>query len=388
MKSFFTLTLIGLSLSCLSRETIKVVHYNIKELDSTKIQAGLRGESKQLQAAKNILKQFQPDILSINEVQYDYPNIPNSSYSSQGKNPEYLAKIFGIEYKSTAMFPANTGKNSKPKNGQYILKPTQEERVKYADLVNFGMFPGQYSMVGIFKYPVLRRKNIDSLPWIVFNSRIEPSDFSDAAGNSLPRTMPLFDKNFVDVTLDVNGEELHIILFHTVPAFGFGNPNTPNFERNKDQIKFLNWYLSASKPKWGIRPLGKGKTFIAMGDWNVDPESNNPGAEEIKKLLKKFKPFIKEKTITYRGSSFKEGGFTAQLDYMIFSRNIKIKSSSVYDPESKYQDVGCGNYTGEVPENMVLVDRSKTCKALVSKEYYELLTGSDHLPLYAEIEIR
>lgn len=369
-----------------SANTLKIVHYNIKELDSTKIRDGLKGKNTQLKAATNIVKSLSPDILSINEMQYDLPNIPNKKYQTEGQNPEFLAKIFGIDFKSTAFYPANTGTNSKPKNGEYILHPTAEDRAHYADLVNFGLFPGQYSMAGIFKYPIKRIKNYSQLPWKSFNRNLDLSKYTDGNGNPLPKNMSLFDKNFIDVTLDVDGKNVHVILFHTVPAFGFGNKKTPNFERNKDQIKFLSWYLTAEKTEYGITPI-KDKTFIAMGDWNVDPASKNPGALPLKKLLDQFTPFIKERVITYRGQNFKPNGWTAQLDYILFSKDIKIKNAGVYDPPSKFQDLGCGDINTKVPNDMILVKTEKDCKALVSKDYHELLTASDHLPLWAEIEI-
>lgn len=377
---------LGLFSTLACANSIKVVHYNIKELDSTKIQDGLKRDSEQLQAASNIVQMLNPDILSINEMQYDYPSVPNADYTSEGKNAEYLAQILGMEFTSTAFFPANTGRFSKAKAGEYVLKATAEDRAKYADLVNFGMFPGQYSMAGIFKYPVKSVKNFSNLPWKIFNKKIDLSKYADANGNALPEDMTLFDKNFVDVTLDINGKDVHVILYHTVPAFGFGNSKTPNFERNRDQIKFLSWYLRGRWKKFGIKPI-RGKTFIAMGDWNVDPESDNPGAKPLNKLLSKFNPFIKERVITYRGQSFKPNGWSAQLDYMLFSKDIKVKSAGVYDPESKFQDLGCEEGEVVIPEGMVVVNTSKTCRALVSEEYYELLTASDHLPLWAEIEL-
>ncbi len=367
--------------------TIKIVHYNIKEMDSTKIQKGLRGENEQLNFAKNIVKNLNPDILSLNEIQFDFPNIPTKDFKSKGKNVHYLAEIFDMSFESTAFFPANTGMLSRAKNGKYILHPTQEDREKYADLVNFGMFPGQYSMAGIFKYPLIEVKNFKRLPWRVFNRKIDLTPYADANGKPLPKNMSLFDKNFTVATLNIEGKEVHIVLFHTVPAFGFGNPKTPNFERNRDQIQFLKWYLTAKKMKFGIQPIG-GKTFIAMGDWNVDPESKNPGAKVLKSLLKTHQPWIKDKVITYRGSSFNPGGWTAQLDYILFSKDITVKAAGVYDPDSNYKDLGCKTTTPtEIPAGMVLVQRTKTCKALVSKEYFELISASDHLPLWAEIEL-
>ncbi len=382
--------------SCSSKAVrLKVVHYNIKELDSVKVKAGLK--NLQIKFSSEIVKSLKPDIFSINELQFDKIGNPNSSFTTEGENLTNLSKLFGFDpHKSFYSFnEANTGKNAKRKNGAYVLDPNKDERNQLADLINFGLIPGQYSTGGIFKYPIKSVKVFSDIKWRDFNPEINLSKFKDSLGNSLPLDMELFDKNFTDITLDVLGKDVHIILLHTVPAFGFGNKLTPNFKRNYDQLEFLTWYLTGKsefKHKLAIKPLDEKSRFIAMGDWNVDYQSTNLGAKKLKELYEKFSPWLKDHTNTYIGQKFETNNFQAQLDYILVSNNIKILNSGVYLPLEQREDLGCGRTPRKYKRfSKVLVsyqnNENQKCYAWVSKEFYKTKLASDHLPIWADLEI-
>ena len=83
IKLFLIVNLLHLPLA-LAKEgemILNLLHYNIKELDSSKILEGIQNE--QLDSAQKIIKKFPYDILSINEVQYDLPSVPNSSFKTK-----------------------------------------------------------------------------------------------------------------------------------------------------------------------------------------------------------------------------------------------------------------------------------------------------------------
>jgi len=371
-----------------------VLHYNIKELDSTKINKAREGKLAQLKYASEIIQKFSADIISINEIQYDKEDVPSTSFKTRGQNLRTLGKLSGLKNFNYSFDEANTGMNSKPGiNGEYILKPTASDRRNYADSVNFGMFPGQYSTGGIFKYPIKKRSIISSLKWRDFNPKINLNKYKDTNGNRLPVDMELFDKNFSDITLDVNGKEVHIILLHTVPAFGFGNKFTPNFERNHDQLEFLKWYLTGKskfKNNLKIKHLKKGTRFIAMGDWNVDPASTNPGGKIIKELGEKFTYVLTNNDKTYVGQNFGVDGYSAELDYILVSKNISVLKAGIHYPTSEREEIGCGPYTKQNRPNKVLVSYKqgpKVCKAWVSKEFYKTKKASDHLAIWAKLKI-
>jgi hypothetical protein len=123
--------------------TIKVTHCTNKELDSTNV----KNKTNQISQVKKVLQDFDLDILSINELQYDKINIPTNEYKTSGNNLETLAKLLNQRHLTTSTFDeANTGKNAKTKkDGSYYTQPNTTEARKHADQLNFGTIPGQYS---------------------------------------------------------------------------------------------------------------------------------------------------------------------------------------------------------------------------------------------------
>ncbi|MCH8091439.1 MAG: NAD(P)-dependent oxidoreductase, partial [Proteobacteria bacterium] len=51
---------------------LKVVHFNIMELDTVKLQ----NPNRQLKAVQVVLGQLPFDVLSVQEMQYDFPGVP------------------------------------------------------------------------------------------------------------------------------------------------------------------------------------------------------------------------------------------------------------------------------------------------------------------------
>lgn len=390
LSSFLTAYLFVFEVSA----SIRVVHYNIKELDSVK----LNKPAPQVDYAVKILKKLSPDILSINEIQFDIPGVPSKSYSSLGQNIKSLTDKIEMPLKSTSFFPANTGMNAKPSliDETYDRRLDRKDFGKYADLVNFGLFPAQYSSAGAFNYRKINEVIVSGLKWKDFNPNINLSLYADSEGNPLPQDMELFDKSFSDITLSINGKPVHIILLHTVPAFGFGNKKTPNLVRNRDQLKFLEWYLTGESSyrskDLSVKPLKDSDSFIAMGDWNVSRSAKKVGSDVIVNLGKRFKYWINKEVDTYVGQGL--SGTTKnsqQLDYILLSKDIKIKQAGVYFPEANRVELGCGNSALVRPTlfDHVLIKykkRGQECNATVSRDYFEVKKASDHLPIWVDIE--
>lgn len=394
MRLFFSLFVVCFFFVFDAEASIRVVHYNIKELDSTKI----LNKSQQVSYATKILKNLSPDILSINEIQFDLPGVPEKTYKSLGKNIKRIAEKIEMPLQSLSFFPANTGMNAKPSldDKAYNLRLDRKDFGKYADLVNFGLFPAQYSTAGAFNFRKINEVIVSGVKWKDFNPDINLSLYADSSGNPLPEDIELFDKSFSDVTLKINDKSLHVILLHTVPAFGFGNKKTPNLERNRDQLKFLEWYLTgeSSYPSkdLGLQPLKKTDSFIAMGDWNVSPSADKPGSDVIVSLGKRFNYWINKEIDTYVGQGLSGNTkYAQQLDYILLSNDIKIKDAGVYFPKANRVELGCGNAAiiRQAFVESVLIKYKKNgqvCSATVSRNYYEVKKASDHLPIWADIE--
>ncbi|PIP96461.1 MAG: hypothetical protein COW00_10465 [Bdellovibrio sp. CG12_big_fil_rev_8_21_14_0_65_39_13] len=374
---------------------IKLFHYNIKELDSQKLRDS---NHPQVQAVSEVLSHYSYDLLSVNEMQYDYPNVPNNLFQSTGDNLRQLLHRLGQDSKQFTMsfYPANTGfKASKKSNGQYAANFEDKESYKLADQESFGLFPAQYSTALASRFPVVRTIQNNSIKWREFNPKSNPSQYT-GGDKALNRNMPLFDKNFTDTVINVEGTEVHIITCHTVPAFHFGNKKSPNYVRNGDQLRFLEWYLTGStdiKVKLkGIAPLRASDKFIAVGDFNTDFQNKeNPGSEVIRRMQAKLKSAFPSRTYSYESDGFAPNPFKLRLDYVFYS-GLKVVDSEMITPSDERLFLGCDptipvQLAGKLPKEREIVsyfDKKKnlTCFDSVSTWYATLKRASDHFPLW------
>jgi len=389
LKTLLCFLLLTLCLACsqlLHRsEKIRVVHYNIFELDSRK----LKKLTPQLLAAKEVLAPLAFDFISINEIQYDLPGVPNESFKSTGQNLSQLMSFLKPQQSwFTSFYPANTGLKARRKaNGEYTNSSGPKAR-SYADQMNYGLFPAQYSSGLASIRPVKKSLVINKLKWIDFNEALDLGAFKTAKGERLPRSLELFDKNFVDTVIEVAEQEIHFITLHTVPAYHFGNKATPNYQRNRDQLAFLEWYLDSSVSskemkltqrlaKRGISPLPKGAHFIAMGDWNTDINGNNPGSFILRRLFESMGAPIPTH-VTHESAGLKLKPFTMQLDYILSSPSLISLNQRVIRSRPASLKEGC------TPEQL----KESECLTSASAEYKAQKTASDHFALWAEFKFR
>ncbi len=366
MFKYLLLTLIWIPMA---QASFKVIHYNIKELDSVKIKTP---GNNQINAVKKILSRFSSDIISLNEVQYDMLGIPNNDFKTKGENLSKLKSLIGADKLNYQSFhPANTGMNAKRKKDKtYFIEASEASARSHADQVNFGIFPAQYSTGVLTKYKIISEVIVSELKWKEFNANLDLSKFKQADGSDLPLDMELFDKNFSDITVEIEGKAVHIILLHTVPSYHFGNKYSVNDYRNAEQLRFLEWYLTGKTDHKvnlpSIQPLKSDAYFIAMGDFNVSVFDNgSEGSSVLKNLFKKSKLWMEAEKLSFTNESpgFDEKPLRLLLDYIVVSNNIKIKDAQIIHP--KKMDL-------KAPDT----------------EYKTFKTASDHYPIYGEFELQ
>lgn len=319
MKS---LILIILMVSCTNNKSndnqFSILHYNVKELRSKKL---YDAQNVQVKKLVQFLNTQEFDILSLNEIEYKKENLQ-----------VLKAKLENKDLKYEVLIKANTGNNSTESS---------------PDIVNYGRVPGEYSNGALLKFKTTNRVVIDKLKWKDFY-KDDLSAHKLSSGESIPDTIELFDKSFSDTTIIINNKKVHLILLHTVPSYGFGNPKTVNFLRNQKQLEFLKWYINTdgkSLTNAGIFPLKKDSSFIIVGDLNVDIKAKTEGAKILKSIIEENNPWIPIKNMNYTHPDPK-----LMLDYIITSKDIVSVESKII------RDV-----SGEI---------------------------SDHLPIYGKFEIR
>lgn len=268
-----------------------LLHYNIKELRTEKLN---NPKSEQVKSLREFLLDKEFDILSINEIEYAPTNLQKINVWLKDK--EFISEVF---------IKANTGNKS-----------TKDK----ADLVNYGSRPGEYSTGALTKFKVFNKIILDDLKWKDFFKNEDFSTYKISDGSSIPETIELFDKSFSDTTLMINKKQVHLILLHTVPAYGFGNEKSINFLRNQRQLEFLKWYLNPdgkSKIINQIMPLKQNSYFIVVGDLNIDFKKEEEGAKVLNSILNHFNTWIPIRDMDYTHKNPK-----LMLDYIILSKNI------------------------------------------------------------------
>lgn len=383
---FITTLIISLSLiGCASLKraypTIKVLHYNIFELDSTKLtQSG----HEQLEAVKELIREKEFNILSVNEIQFDLPQVPTQEYMTYGENLNRLLNFLSpTKSWNTSFFQANTGNLAEKK----------------PDPINFGLFPGQYSTGLATDFKILKRTVITDLPWRDFNPQIKLSRYRDNNGRRLPKNMPLFDKNFVDTLIEVDGRQVHLITLHTVPAYHFGKKRSPNYDRNRDQLRFLEWYLTGKTDiaielqthEPPVLPLSLGEHYIAMGDWNTDVTNlKNPGSAVLRRFKQTGRLLPSEGEITQESRGHAPDRLKMSLDYIFYSEGIELVTFEILRPKEERLFIGCGDEhlsQKDSPHREVVKywdpKEKKDCHLTVSKKFHNAKNASDHFPLYA-----
>lgn len=332
--------------------TIDVTWFNVEDLRTLEINEQTDRVNAIIKAIVNSGKGGFPNIIGIGEITYDLPSVPNAKCQSKGKNLLEVASLFFQKNLSYVFKEGNIGIEAKrTNNGNYLETREDVERVnQFGDLVNYGLFPGQYNTGFITNKNIVNCTYIKDLQWKDFHPGVNPSQWEDASGTPIPSDCQLFDKLFMDITVEISGVNVHFIVLHTVPASGFGNLNTPNLQRNKDQLAFLQWYLTGTtyftvpnnleENNEAIIPFPERDvtSYLAMGDWNADYRDNTcPGSAVLQQL---FGTVGDECWFPKEGITNKDpnGSFEGLLDYMVWSPNLICQFQTVTPINEKISD--------------------------------------------------
>jgi endonuclease/exonuclease/phosphatase family metal-dependent hydrolase len=228
-----------------------------------------------------------------------------------------------------------------------------DRRQTLIDRSNFGLFPGQYATALASHYRCTKTQLIQNLKWLDWQPDRELRNFS--LGGVKPTEIELFDKSFSVHWLDCCNRSIAVICLHSVPAFNFGQKQSPNALRNADQLAFLQWFLLGEpRPRpevlrhlqeLGIEPLAANQAFIAVGDFNTPlGDSRYPGGKIIQAMLEHpriqprqamidaaeqaYLPAIEPNT-SFFSSGWDTRKLATQLDYLLVSKELQIERMSV-----------------------------------------------------------
>jgi len=304
MRAPLLIFLFMLSPYCLSTETLKVATFNVsmeagnypEALTKTKNSQGATqqstpsinvlqrvlstGEHPQVKNVAEIIQRVNPDVLLLNEFDYIADKTKGvdafiSHYLNVSQNGQQA-----VDYPYTYIAPVNTGLAT-----PFDLDNNGRAEQLGGDAYGFGLYPGQYGMALLSKYPI-DINNIRTFQRFKWHHMPHPQQpYIPSPQQKETEWTPWYDakewqslrlssKSHWDVPVLVNGESIHILAMHPTPP-SFDGEEDRNGKRNHDEIRLMADYLSPDKGSYIYDDNGNkvslqhNTRFVLVGDFNA-----------------------------------------------------------------------------------------------------------------------
>lgn len=320
--------------------------------------------SAQPDVIAEIIQHARPEVLLINEFDYDAGNV-----ALDGFQTNYLSIAHGtadpIEYPYRFTAPSNTGVYS---GFDYDNSGMAGDFVPN-DSYGFGFFPGQFGMAVYSMHPIDFDdiRTFQFFKWKDMPGALLPEDPSGAPWYTPGAELDSFrlsSKSHWDLPIEIGKKTVHFLVSHPTPPV-FDGPEDRNGTRNHDEIRFWADYVGPGRAQGryiydddgNYGGLKSGSTFVIAGDQNSDPLDGDsiPGSiqqltehRRINNTVVPSSPGGTEQALLQGGandaqlsdpafdtadfSDFAPGNLRA--DYVLPSRNLRIRDAGVFWPES------------------------------------------------------
>lgn len=242
----------------------------------------------QARAAAAILQEVRPDVVLVNEFDWDAEGRAARLFRSNflavaqdGRQP--------LDYPYVYVAETNTGVASGldlDRDGVATTEPGS--RAYGGDALGFGQFPGQYGFIVLSRFPILTDevRSFRLLRWRDLPEASIPAGwYTDEALDVLR----LSSKNHVDLPIRIGDRVVHLLASHPTPPT-FDGPEDRNGARNADEIRFWSLYLDPAGAEWLVDDQGRrggfsGASFVLAGDLNSDPADGDSRHAAVLGLL-------------------------------------------------------------------------------------------------------
>ncbi|MDP3871755.1 MAG: endonuclease/exonuclease/phosphatase family protein [Methyloversatilis sp.] len=265
--------------------------------------------ANRIQQARNvaeIAQRVNADVLLVNEFDFDLNGTPTASsapmglgYSSQG------AQLFQQNFLSVGQGNAVRGLTS---GIDYAYRYTPNTNTGLAsgfdlnnngvvsggdDAFGFGNYGGQYGFTIYSKYEIVGVRSFQTFLWKDMPGNLLTNDptankLADFYSQDEINALRLSSKNHVDVTVRINGQDVHFLTAHPTPPT-FDGAEDRNGKRNHDEIRFWSDYVNGAgyiyDDQGGTGGLAAGAKFVIAGDYNADPFDGDSYQGAINQLL-------------------------------------------------------------------------------------------------------
>ncbi len=320
--------------------------------------------SAQPDVIAEIIQRTRPDVLLVNEFDYDAGNV-----ALDGFHDNYLMVPHGtadaIEYPFRYAAPSNTGVFS----GFDLDNSGAAGDFVPNDSFGFGFFPGQFGMAVYSTYPI-DFDNVRTFQNFLWEDMpgallpVEPDGTPWYSDDELG-VFRLSSKSHWDVPIEINNGTVHFLVSHPTPPV-FDGPEDRNGTRNHDEIRFWADYIHPGRSGYiydddgHTGGLPADALFVVAGDQNSDPFDGDSIPGSIQQLLDSPKV---NTTVTpsseggpeqallqgdnnlshlsdpaYDTADFGEAIFggpgNIRVDYVLPRKNMKISDAGVFWPLS------------------------------------------------------
>lgn len=346
-------------------DTIRIATFNcsLNRNKSEELLSDLQsGNNKQAREVAAILRTVRPDIVLLNEFDYDAAGASIDAFRRnylEATGDWTSQPVLKLEYAYSG--PVNTGVPS----GLDLDHDGKTDGS--GDAFGFGRFPGQYGMVILSRFPidVAAARSFQNLLWKSMPSSAVPAAVTTGAetwySESDLATIRLSSKSHWDVPVRISDKTLHILASHPTPP-AFDGPEARNGRRNHDEIRLWAEYVSDHPNAWLIDDKGvagglhSSASFVILGDQNADPNDGDSFDGAIDLLLKhpridashvpkseggveatKTQGKINNKhkgDSSHDTSDFSDGSVgNLRADYVLPSLGMDVRASHVFWPE-------------------------------------------------------
>jgi hypothetical protein len=330
-------------------------------------------DDAQARAVAEIIRRVQPDILLLQEFDYDARGEALRLFQANYlENP--VVGLAPARFAYSFLAPSNTGVPSG-------FDLDRDGKVGGGgDALGFGEFPGQYGMVLLSKFRIdsAAARTFRRLLWRDMPGALLPDDPATPApadwySPQMLAVLPLSSKSHWDVPVIVNSRlTLHVLASHPTPP-AFDGPEDRNGHRNHDEVRFWSDYLAGRKyirDDAGRAGGFGGKAFVIMGDQNSDPVDGDSIHRAIDALVHDARidgSFVPSSAGAVEASEVQGGANAAQhgdprfdtadfndrsagnlrVDYLLPSMGLRVCGGGVFWP--KQSDPGAKLVWGDQP---------------------------------------
>jgi 3-phytase len=335
-------------------QALRVATYNLSLNRSTQGQLVSdlsTPDNAQAKAVAEVIQRANPDVVLLNEFDHveggTAVDLFRDNYLAVGHNG-----ADPVEYPYAYTAPVNTGVPSG-------FDLNNDSTVGGGDdAFGFGLFPGQYGMVVLSKYPIQAEavRTFQHFLWKDMPGNVLPAGWYSPQEQAVLR---LSSKSHWDIPVTVGKRTVHVLAAHPTPP-SFDGPEDRNGRRNHDEIRFWADYVTPGKGAYiqddaGARGgLNPSSSFVILGDYNADPLDGDSYDDAIHQLLDNRRIVDPRATsqgaveasllqgganLTHRGDpKFDTADFSdsapgnLRVDYTLLSRHFTVRDAGVFWP--------------------------------------------------------